>query len=164
MSKTSLDLIKQRRLHHFWWARINPESWNTESRKGKAFAFCACDMKRESSPGASRSPCHDGDRMKEYCSAWQHVVTPAVYSTLPAHCKAHKEASALLLFLPGKSRTQTLPQETSLTAGWDPSLACYWGNRGNQEVKPGMLAGCSKMRKKSKYLPREHHHSIMQWF
>lgn len=152
MSKTHLDFVKQRRLHHLWWARINPESWN-ESRKGKAFPFCAC--KCESSPGASRSPCHDGDRMKECCSSWQHMVTLAAHSALPARCKAHKEESALLLFLPGKGRTQTLPQEMSLTAGRDPSLAQYWGNRGNQELKAGMLAGGGKTRNKSMYLPRD---------
>lgn len=75
MSKTPLDLTKQRRLHHLWWARMNPELWNMESRKGKAFPFSVCKAECESSPEASRSPCHDGGRMKECCSSWQCVVT-----------------------------------------------------------------------------------------
>lgn len=53
MYKTPLDLIKQRRVHNYWWARINPESWNTGSRKSKAFPFYACKSEEWEQPRLS---------------------------------------------------------------------------------------------------------------
>lgn len=56
MSKVPFDVIKQRRLCLLWWARINPESRNVESRKGKASLWWRQDEGMLSRPGSTWSP------------------------------------------------------------------------------------------------------------